>query len=119
MFGRKSKNKKEKAVTQVETETPDLEIPKEPEVKVEPKEEVKVEPKEEVIEEPKEMPTEEALEKEKAELEKKIKKLKESEPETPTNYVRIVGGELLKDGVYRYTLITNYSLGEIGEEITE
>lgn len=35
------------------------------------------------------------------------------------DWIRIVGGELIKEGLYRYIVLTNHSLGEIGEVFNE
>ena len=45
-----------------------------------------------------------------------IKKKLKQESKIIKPSARIVSGEIISDGVYKFTLITNKSIGEIGEE---
>lgn len=97
MFGKKKK--KETEVEEPIEETPDLEVEQE-----------EIDSGDEELEETK---------RKLAEAEEKLKETEKpkSKPEpTIKAEVQIIQGELLEKGIHRYTVISNKSLGEIGDK---
>jgi len=104
MFGRKKKKKKNEIEESVEQETPDLEIsPEELE-------------EEDLREKTEKMKAEIKRLKEKKAEKAEIKEIKEIPKSEKIEYkATIMNGEILESGLFRYSVISNKSLGEIGE----